>query len=451
MLDAVIVGGGAAGLSLAAHLAAGGWDEWRVVVVDDPSPVDRARSWGYWSPRPLLVDRAAELEFDHLVVHAAGRTTVVDLDPYRYRVVRAPALHALVARILAHAPGFEQLPGRVTAVVDGRRGARVYVGGGVLEASWVFDSTGVWSPGGRHSAPGATGRRTGHPPGHRMVFTGWAVRTDVDVFDPRVPRLCDFRLPAGRPAFVHVLPRDARHALVEHTAFVAPGHPAPDPADTAAELTAYLRAVLLVRRFRVDDVERAAIPLSPARVRRRGHRVLSIGATAGLVRASSGYGFTAIQRDSEAVARSLLVHGHPFAVPARPWRHRALDALFLRAVAREPQALEPAFAALFGGRDPLRVLRFLDDDTTTGEDLRLVTRLPPRPFVRALLPRRREAPGRGGGPPRGGVEGDLLDPGVPPGEPSFSLVGDPFEVVRGAAVGELDPGRDEQAPPAEQC
>ncbi len=431
VLDAVIVGGGAAGLSLAAHLAAGGWDDRRVVVVDDPSPACDNRSWGYWSAQPLLVDRAAERSWRRFAVHACGRTSVVDLDPYRYRVVRMPALRALTASLMSHAPGFEVAPGRVTAVQDGRRSATVVVGTHRLETAWVFDSTGLWTRGLRAADAVGPDRAP-----HRMAVTGRWVRTADDAFDPGVPWLCDFRLPSGRAAFVHVLPDGARHAFVEHTEYLAAGARA--AGDPTGELTGYLRGVLGVGRFDAGPAEHATIPLCARTANRRGHRVLAIGAVAGLVRPSSGYGFEPIQRDSAAAARSLLRHGHPFDVPRRPWRHRALDRLFLRAVADDPAMLEPAFAAMFGADDPLRVLRFLDDASTPVDDARLVAGLPPWPYVRALLPHRARR-----------VEEDLLHPRVPGDEPALGLVRDPLDVGRHAMVGELDLRCDEQPPRSE--
>lgn len=49
--------------------------------------------------------------------------------------------------------------------------------------------------------------------------------------------------------------------------------------------------------------------------------VVPIGARAGRVRASTGYGYDRIQWHSAAIARSLVRHGHPFDVAPRPGPH----------------------------------------------------------------------------------------------------------------------------------
>jgi lycopene beta-cyclase len=56
--------------------------------------------------------------------------------------------------------------------------------------------------------------------------------------------------------------------------------------------------------------------------------VLAIGVNGGRIKPSTGYAFSRVQADSEAIVQSLLTHGHPFALPAGParvvWRlHRA--------------------------------------------------------------------------------------------------------------------------------
>jgi hypothetical protein len=89
-----------------------------------------------------------------------------------------------------------------------------------------------------------------------------------------------------------------------------------------------------------------------------------------------------IQRDSQAIATSLVRHGHPFDRRPERRRYRLLDALLLD-VLDDPAQLERAFARLLSANPADRVLRFLDEDTAWGDELRLVAALPPGPYLRA--------------------------------------------------------------------
>jgi lycopene beta-cyclase len=372
--DAVIAGGGLSGLSLAAHLAAGGWRDRSVLLVDGPGSAPPTEAWASWADRPGLLDAAAVREYRRLTIHAGDAELVLPLRRYRYRLVRRAALERVVAGLLSGCPGFERLAGHVDRITAGAGAAEVVVDGRAIRAGWVFDSV--------------TPAPAGPEPDARIAFTGWEVHCEHPVFDPESAVLLDFRARrAGRARFVYALPTGERRALVELTEFV-PRHATPAaPTDRAAALAAYLRGVRRSGEFRVLRRESAVLPLRVARAARRRGPVLAIGARGGLIKASTGYAYQRVQRDSAAIAASLDRYGHPFHLPAQHRRHRLLDAVLLDVLERDPAELERAFARLFTANPPERVLRFLDEDTGPADEVRLIASLPPAPYVGALLGR----------------------------------------------------------------
>lgn len=372
----LVAGGGLAGLSAVAHLAAEPGFRGSVHVVDDGARRTGHGDWAFWSDRPGLLDPAASARFDRLRVCAGGHERIVGLGGYTYRQVRDTDLAATVRGIVGDDPRFTTSRGRVESIGCGARGAVAVVDGRAEGADVVLD--GVLGPG-----PAAV-------PDARLVFRGWRVRTAVPVFDPAVPTLFDFRTPQGPGAsFVYVLPRGPREALVEHTTFAPAGGPVPGPAAQDDGLAGYLHDVLGAGDgYTVEGVEAATLPLSAAPVARRRGPVLAIGVAGGLLKASTGYAYSRIQRDSAAIARSLAVHGHPFDLPRPHPRHRRYDGALLGAVAARPALLEEAFDALFRGPQVDDVLRFLDEDTGLAAEARLFARLPAAPLVAALTRRR---------------------------------------------------------------
>lgn len=405
-VDAVVAGGGLSGLSLVAHLAAAGWGDRNVLLVDDPAAGAPATCWGSWTPGTGLLDHAACQTFDALRTHAGGRSAVLPLRRYRYHVVRRDDLARAVAGIIDGYPGFTIHKGRVEAIRKDASGVDVVIDGQTVRTDWVFDSVGT-------SAQRA-------PADALMAFTGWEVRCADPVFDPHVPVLFDFRTPQPVGArFVYVLPASPFRALVEVTDFV-PRHGKPaSPRDRSEALTGYLAGVLHCGDFEVVRTEAAVLPLRvapPDRVCGRSHgrkkgtgrgegtgdgegkgkgRVVAIGARAGLIKASTGYAYQRIQRDSQAIAASMVRHGHPYDVPAPRWRHRMLDALLLAVLDREPGQLEQAFARLFERLDADTVLRFLDEDTNLVQELAVMASVRPQPFLRALATGGFRTPGSG--------------------------------------------------------
>jgi lycopene beta-cyclase len=111
---------------------------------------------------------------------------------------------------------------------------------------------------------------------------------------------------------------------------------------------------------------------------------MNIGTRGGRVKPSSGYAFTRIQRDSAAIVRSLLKHGHPFDVPSDPRFYRLCDSLMLHVMHRHSDWLVPLFVRLFE-RNPIeRILSFLDEHALPGQNLRLTMSLLPELFVQML-------------------------------------------------------------------
>ncbi|WP_051732082.1 lycopene cyclase family protein [Kitasatospora phosalacinea] len=409
-LALVIIGGGAAGLSLADCLVrhdqagAGGGPRFDVTVVEAPEGPLRpaARTWCFWDDGPGAYEEAVTAQWSRLRITGPNGESVEAVPaPLRYRMLRSTSFEELVhARLAAHprARVLRATVGRVRARPDGRPGARVHADDPaglplVLDARYVFDSR-----------PPA-----GLPPARTVLlqhFRGWFVRTDRPCFDTGRADLMDFRVPqpAHGLAFGYVLPLAPDRALIEYTEFSR--HPLSVPAYEHA-LRAYTREVLGLGGFTVEDVEQGAIPMTDGRFPRRAAPAhVRIGTAGGATRPATGYTFTAVQRQSRAIAAAL---GRP-AAPRRPapapapHRRRALamDAVLLRALDTGRIDGPRFFTDLFRRTPAEQVLRFLDGASTPFEDLRIGLRCPVGPMLRSaaelpLLPRR-AAPGIRPGP-----------------------------------------------------
>ncbi len=362
--DAVIVGAGLSGLSLAAHLAGGPWSGRRVLVVDDGADDIRHRGWAFWSRDPGWLAPAVSASWDAVSVRASSFASVLPLFPYRYHAIGGAALLDLVTDRM-RAAGFEVVVGRVDGVRDGAGGAVVTVDGSDVPSSWVFDS--------RPPVPPATGPS--------LRFHGRHVAVERDAFDPSTVTFMDFRATRpGRVAFGYVLPYSARSALVE----IADMGWTPPPS-LVDDLSGYLQRCWGVSASTTLSEESQSLPLAAPTTPRAGLRTLSIGRRGGLLKPSTGYALDRIQRDSAAICRSLAVHGHPFDLPPPSRRRAWLDRVLLDVIRTDPGGIERTFARLFARNRMPSILSFLDEDATPGQEARIVATLPPTPFIRSAL------------------------------------------------------------------
>ncbi|MEW2288379.1 lycopene cyclase family protein [Streptomyces sp. NPDC047841] len=388
--DVAVLGGGAAGLSLAHRLAgpARGLRTPSVVLVDAPPGPLRPprRTWCFWEPGPGRFDGALTASWGHLRVRPpTGDPIEGDLAPLRYKMIRSDDFEGLVGRDLARSPNVRRLEATVETVEDVEGGARVQVrsAGGearVLTARWVFDSR---PPG---SLPAARTTLLQH-------FHGWFVRTARPVFDPGTVDLMDFRTPqpADGLSFGYVLPVGPHEALVEYTEFSS--RPLTD-GEYEAAVRHYADDVLRLGDAQVLSTETGVIPMTDAPMpRQAGARVFRIGAAGGATRPATGYTFAGLQRQTRAVAAALRRGRRPAPPPAHSARSRAMDAVLLRALASGRVDGPALFCGLFAHVPAPRLLRFLDGRTCLREDLAIGLRTPIGPMLRSalelpLLPRR---------------------------------------------------------------
>jgi lycopene beta-cyclase len=218
----------------------------------------------------------------------------------------------------------------------------------------------------------------------QLHFKGWEIETAREAFNPRAVTLLDFRTPQHTSTrFLYVLPLSERRALVEYTLFSAARL---GQAEYEQALKVYLETTLGITSYRVLREESGSMPLSDRPFpRRAGRRIMTIGAKAGQVKPTTGFGFTRIQQDSAAIVRSLLRAGHPFDVPADSRRYRLYDSLMLQVMAQHGEQIKPIFTAMFKHNSIERIFRFLDEVGPWWENLLLIRSLPPRLFLQALF------------------------------------------------------------------
>ena len=385
--DLALVGLGAAGGSLLRALvrdgrARAGARELTVVALEPPAGAAErspSRSWCTWGlPGWRFEDLVAARWSRVRVVDPRGGVVEASLAPEEYRLVRSGDVEAAVAATAAGAAGVEVRAAVVEAVEDGPAGALVRARTAAGEplrvrARWVLDSRPPARP---------------VPQRGRTVllqhFRGWRVRTAAPVFDPGAAVLMDFRVPQppGATAFCYVLPESEREALVEHTVFSREAWPA---AAHEAALRTHLRDVLGVREWEVLDVEAGVIPMADVPFEpRAGASTFRLGTAAGAVRPSTGYAFSAVQRQVDAVVAALAEGRAP--VPPVPHlrRHLLMDAVVLRALDRGAVQGAELFSDLFRRNGSARVLRFLDGRSSPADDLRVMASAPRAAMLRTV-------------------------------------------------------------------
>jgi lycopene beta-cyclase len=72
-------------------------------------------------------------------------------------------------------------------------------------------------------------------------------------------------------------------------------------------------------------------------------------------------------------------------IPSTPNRFRFYDSVLLRLISERKLPGDKIFSRLFQQNKPTAVLKFLDNETSIGEELKLISTLPVWPFLKAAI------------------------------------------------------------------
>jgi lycopene beta-cyclase len=367
--DLIILGGGCAGLSLAARLAAQK-NQLRVVVIEPRARYEEDRTWCGWRIDPHFFSDCCVGEWRQWRIGTHDSSMLLGSDRYPYEMVRSSLFYEKAIGLIAASPESRLLQSaRAVSVEDTSEAVVVALEDGrCLTASFVIDTR-------------PEGLSELKHPWLWQNFVGYVVRVQPEDDSSRdeVPMLMEFQ-PSGTSVvqFMYVLPIHPGCFLCEWTRFSSERG---EQEEIERELTTWLDG-----RFRAGWVshrrESGSLPMAPPQ-RQPGGRIIAAGTRGGSMRASTGYAFHRIQRWAESCARSLLETGCPVA----PERHRLLevmDQLFLEVLQQRSTSASDVLSRLFGSAPSDPLVRFLSG-VPRGRDFWPVVRgLPWAKFIRAM-------------------------------------------------------------------
>ena len=386
--DYLIVGGGAAGLSLAYHMAQEPrLANKRVLLIEPEAKEQNDRTWSFWADGPGPFDGIVAHEWRKIAFRSPGFEQVIDLGDYRYKTINGLDYYRFVGQALAARPAqFVRVRGAVAELTNTAAGVLARTtDGNRYAARYAFDSR----------PPDLMKLR--QPRKHRYLlqhFVGWEIETDADLFDPMTVEFMDFRGPQQQQArFMYVLPYSPRKALVEYTLF---SETKLLKTEYEAAIRAYIEHTLKLTSYRVVAEEAGAIPMTdhplPARV---GRHIINLGTRGGRAKPSTGYAFKRIQQHSARLVAALVATGHPPADAAGDrWQFRLFDTLLLDIMQRRGESTRDIFRQLFERNPVARIFRFLDEQTSWADNLRVMNSVSAGPFMRSIGQVLRGRPGR---------------------------------------------------------
>lgn len=393
--DMIFLGGGCAALSLLVRLLqTGQFTTERFLVIDRDAKKSNDRTWCFWEKGTGYFEEVVHRRWEQLDFFSDHFSGPLQLDGYRYKMIRGLDFYSHCLQVLERSGQVEWVEAHVSKV--SRHQGQVIIEGADaagksfrydLGASLVFNS--IYAP-----AASTLTSTLDSPVGQVDLlqhFKGWVIETTDHSFDHRRATLMDFRV--GQQAgttFVYVMPLSERHALIEYTLF------------TDALLTGdsydqglydYIDRQLGIKQYKVVEKEFGVIPMTTRSFNFYKNGIFNLGTAGGQTKASSGYTFQFIQKQSDRMLQQLVKQvvkqsGQPVTEKAlrelqgEASRFHFYDRVLLHVLGKSYWPGDKVFARLFERNKASQIFRFLDNETTLVEELSIIGSLPTWPFLR---------------------------------------------------------------------
>ena len=151
------------------------------------------------------------------------------------------------------------------------------------------------------------------------------------------------------------------------------------------ELQSYISSGLQIREFKIKEKEFGVIPMTNKKFQFYRAGIYHIGSAGGQTKGSSGYTFQFIQKQSQQIVDRLLTQSPLHSIPATPKRFRFYDNTLLEILYHNKIPGKEIFTTLFKKNKPQQVLKFLDNESSIQEELKIIASLPTWPFFKAAL------------------------------------------------------------------
>jgi len=340
----------------------------KILLIDKDPKHANDRTWCFWQREKGLFESIVCKQWNQLWFYGENFSDQLYIEPYHYKMIRGIDFYEYCFNIIRQQKNFDVLFQKVDEVFsDGETG--VIVNGKKIYADYVFNSILFEKP-----------KLLKNDYWMLQHFKGWIIETGEGCFDEARATLMDFRISQNNgTAFCYVLPFNSKQALIEYTLF-SPEILQQEQYDEG--LRSYIADELKISSYTVLEKEFGVIPMTNFKFPSGQNNIINIGTAGGQTKGSSGYTFNFIQKHSTAIVDALLQTGKPF-IEQPPKRFNFYDSVLLRVLTDAVVPGKKIFTDLFKNNPVQSVLKFLDNETSLSEELKIISSLPTLPFLKA--------------------------------------------------------------------
>ena len=373
--DYIITGSGASGLMLAYRMANDSFfDNSSILIIDKEKKNSDDRTWCFWENGEGEWDELLHKSWDKILFESNTYKNTIPLQSYAYKMLRSGVFYDKLWNFINTKNNIRFIEDTVVNIEGSEDGAIVETLKSKYFTTKLLNSIDLNK---KYTLQKKYPVLLQH-------FCGWFIETDKNLFDDSIATFMDFTVDQKRNTrFMYVLPISPNKALFEYTLFSKEVLTKDEYED---ELLKYL-ATKSITEYTITEIEQGVIPMTSYKFwEQNSKNILHIGTVGGWTKASTGYTFKntskkTIQLIAFLKAENDFTH---FRKKTRFWWY---DLLLIDVLSSYNHLGSKLFSTLFKRNSLKNVFRFLDEETSFIEDLRIMLSMPPLKFITALFRR----------------------------------------------------------------
>jgi lycopene beta-cyclase len=346
----------------------------KILLIDKESKTKNDRTWCFWEKENGFFDDIVYKKWDTISFLSDDFSSDMIIAPYQYKMIRGIDFYQHCFNEIKRQQNIDIHYGDITQVLRHKEGITIHINREMFHFDYAIIFNSILPK--ESKSPGIISLL--------QHFKGWLIETPEAAFDPAKAVFMDFRVEQkDATTFTYLLPISSTKALVEYTLF------SKDLLSDKAyetELERYVNDFLQLGDYRVIEKEFGVIPMTNRTFSfREDIDLYNIGTAGGQTKASSGYTFQFIQKQAEMIVDHLIKNKDLAKIPRKPDRFNFYDRVLLDVLYNKRVTGKNIFTSLFKKNQPQQVLKFLDNESSITEELKIIATLPTFPFLKAAL------------------------------------------------------------------
>ena len=373
--DYIIVGGGASGLMMAYRMSKDTYfDDKLILIIDQVKKSNNDRTWCFWEKNKGDWDDILNHSWKDILFKGDNVAMQTTIEPYVYKMIKSADFYQKVWKTISTKENIYFSEENVVKIQQEKSLGIVFTADNEYHSKKIINSilfTNDYQLQQKY-------------PVLQQHFVGYFVRTKEPVFTTNAATFMDFTIPQkGNTRFMYVLPYADNEALFEYTLF----------SKELLEYNTYTDAIKdylkhnNITDYEIVEKEQGSIPMTSYKFWNfNSDNILHIGTAGGWSKASTGFTFKNIDKKTRNLINYLKNEKslRSFQKTNRFWFY---DLLLLDILSKRNDMGAAVFSRMFKKLSPQLILKFLDEETTFSEELKIFSNMQIGLFSKTLIKR----------------------------------------------------------------